>query len=386
MSSRTVIAAFLRREMILFLTGRGDLVVTLLLPAILAVVFGWALGNVSQPSEAPHVLVVQQDDSPEARWFVEYLAALPGMSVRVAPNGADEAPAPDKAVLIVLSGFARFVRAPAADAGSHVPLRLRVANARSDTATAIRAAIGATLAAFVAAERNGAWNAARGSPPSALRLPVSAPIPLEVVAGASQPSPYAHTLPGMAIFFVLFTGMTAAMNIERERRTSVWARIHAAPVSTPAVVTGLAGGVFLRCIIQLTVLLAFGAAAFGLWIRGGWLPVILTVAGTAALVAGFALLMAGIGRSEAQIHGVAQLIVIPVALLGGAVFPVDRFPAWLQPVARLTPVWWAVETIERATTGSLTAGWGLDAAVMVWLWALAVFLVGLLAFRVKMLE
>jgi lipooligosaccharide transport system permease protein len=57
---------------------------------------------------------------------------------------------------------------------------------------------------------------------------------------------------------------------------------------------------------------------------------------------------------------VFRLVVVPMFLFSGTFFPVDQLPNWLEPVARITPLWHAVELCRGATTGSL----GLGAALV----------------------
>jgi len=53
---------------------------------------------------------------------------------------------------------------------------------------------------------------------------------------------------------------------------------------------------------------------------------------------------------------VFRLVVVPMFLFSGTFFPVDQLPNWLEPVARITPLWHSVELCRGATTGSLSLG------------------------------
>jgi len=50
---------------------------------------------------------------------------------------------------------------------------------------------------------------------------------------------------------------------------------------------------------------------------------------------------------------VFRLIVVPMFLFSGTFFPVSQLPDALEPIARLTPLWHAVELCRGATTGTL---------------------------------
>jgi lipooligosaccharide transport system permease protein len=45
--------------------------------------------------------------------------------------------------------------------------------------------------------------------------------------------------------------------------------------------------------------------------------------------------------------------IVPLFLFSGTFFPIDQLPAWLQPVAWVSPLWHGVELCRGATTGSL---------------------------------
>jgi len=60
--------------------------------------------------------------------------------------------------------------------------------------------------------------------------------------------------------------------------------------------------------------------------------------------------------SDVSFPIVFRLIVVPMFLFSGTFFPVDQLPNWLEPIARITPLWHAVELCRGATTGSLSLG------------------------------
>ncbi|HET8621653.1 MAG TPA: ABC transporter permease [Acidimicrobiales bacterium] len=57
--------------------------------------------------------------------------------------------------------------------------------------------------------------------------------------------------------------------------------------------------------------------------------------------------------SDVSFPIVFRLVVVPMFLFSGTFFPVSQLPDGLEPVARLTPLWHAVELCRGATTGTL---------------------------------
>jgi lipooligosaccharide transport system permease protein len=48
--------------------------------------------------------------------------------------------------------------------------------------------------------------------------------------------------------------------------------------------------------------------------------------------------------------------MIPLFLFSGTFFPISQLPAWLRPVAYVTPLWHGVALCRGISLGSLTAG------------------------------
>ena len=48
--------------------------------------------------------------------------------------------------------------------------------------------------------------------------------------------------------------------------------------------------------------------------------------------------------------------VLPLFLFSGTFFPISQLPAWLRPLAVLSPLWHGVELARGATTGTLHLG------------------------------
>jgi lipooligosaccharide transport system permease protein len=56
---------------------------------------------------------------------------------------------------------------------------------------------------------------------------------------------------------------------------------------------------------------------------------------------------------EQSFPAIQRFIIVPLFLFGGAFYPVGQLPGWLQPVARVTPLWHGVELCRGAVVGRL---------------------------------
>ena len=52
---------------------------------------------------------------------------------------------------------------------------------------------------------------------------------------------------------------------------------------------------------------------------------------------------------------IMRFAIVPMFLFGGAFYPIDQLPGWLQPVAWVTPLWHGVELCRGVVLGSLGA-------------------------------
>jgi ABC-2 type transport system permease protein len=52
----------------------------------------------------------------------------------------------------------------------------------------------------------------------------------------------------------------------------------------------------------------------------------------------FGFVVSGIANSESAIPPLANIVTLPQFLLAGTFFPIDNFPAWLQPLCKILPL------------------------------------------------
>jgi hypothetical protein len=60
------------------------------------------------------------------------------------------------------------------------------------------------------------------------------------------------------------------------------------------------------------------------------------------------MMVAGLGRTEQAAAGVGWALLMPMAMLGGAMMPQGIMPPWLQTIGQVSPIKWAILGIEGA--------------------------------------
>lgn len=160
---------------------------------------------------------------------------------------------------------------------------------------------------------------------------------------------YAHSFGGMGLQFVLFMGIDAGIGLLLLRRSGLWSRLMASPLSRGQLLLARAlSAALLAFIILMGVFLA-ARLLFAVRIEGSF-PGFLTVAAAFSLfTAAFGILIAALGRTPEAARGLAILATLLLVMLGGGWVPAFVFPAWLQKITLAMPTRWAMDALDAVT-------------------------------------
>jgi ABC-2 type transport system permease protein len=174
----------------------------------------------------------------------------------------------------------------------------------------------------------------------------------------------ARLAPGLLGLTLLFAATSMeAIVITFERRVGALERLLLAPMRLSALLAGkvLGGMVFglvMGVVVLVGVLVAFGASGVNVLVLTGAM-----VLGAAAFSATGALVSVAVSEVfEAQT--LANTLRFPMMFLGGVFVPLAEMPGWLQVVARLLPLTYAIEALEIALHGGSPARAVLDLVVL----------------------
>ncbi len=135
-----------------------------------------------------------------------------------------------------------------------------------------------------------------------------------------------------------------------------WLRFYHGIVTTPIRAADVCGGYVLwqslRTAFSATVFLAIAAllgAIPSLW-------AVLAIPATALTAAAFCAPLCAFSvtqETDFSFPVIMRLGILPLFLFSGTFFPITELPNWLEPIARLSPLWHGVELARRATTGDV---------------------------------
>jgi ABC-2 type transport system permease protein len=168
---------------------------------------------------------------------------------------------------------------------------------------------------------------------------------------------YAHSFAGMGVQFILFLGVDMGIGILLARRSGIWNRLLAAPVSLKTLLLARAVSAAIIAFGLLCVMFAFAVAVFGVDITNplGFLGVAICFA---LLTASFGLLIAAFGKTPEAARGIGIFATLIMVMLGGAWVPSFMFPDWVQKVTLAVPTRWAIDGLDAMTWRGL----GMEAA------------------------
>jgi ABC-2 type transport system permease protein len=152
--------------------------------------------------------------------------------------------------------------------------------------------------------------------------------------------PIQYLTPGLLGWAIATSGtFSAALTLVTWRRKRILRRLRLSPISLTAIVAAPAAVTLTVALLQTAVFLAVATLPYyGLRLTGHWwisLPLVLT--GSIAFMS-IGLLTGSWAKTENAAQSAGQLIVLPMAFLSGAFFPLDNSPGWVRAVAQLMPL------------------------------------------------
>jgi len=166
-------------------------------------------------------------------------------------------------------------------------------------------------------------------------------IPLQAGQRAQRPTSTEQNVPGYTIFGVFFIVLTLASSFIQEKNDRTFQRILTAPLTKTALLVGKLLPYYLVNLIQIVLMFAVGVIIFDLYL-GSIAGLLLVSLALSAAANGLGLLVAALGRTEAQVNGLAVLLAIILSALGGMMVPVFVMPGFMQTLAQFTPHAWAL--------------------------------------------
>jgi ABC-2 type transport system permease protein len=417
----TALIALVRKDLILFLSDRRRLLISLVMPVVIGAFFGYLMGG-SGTKGTIDVALVQQDSSEIGAKIEKGLRAdatlhLTPMSLADARLAVTKGK--QSVAIVIPNGFGDAAGDAMFGAREKPQIRLLYDPSQTAVLAMVKGMLTQQVMQVVSSEmfngRRGAELADRGlrslenqdgEQARVLRELLGSVKKYQVAqqdsgtarqGGLSMPfttsdeqmksgpaavgySGYAHSFAGMAVQFILFMGIDMGIGVLLAKRDGVWNRVLAAPVSLTTVLLARAASTAVIAFGLLCAVFLIAVAGFGVHIASvaGFLCVAL---GFAVMTAAFGLLIAAFGKTPEAARGIAMIATLLMVMAGGAWMPSFLFPPWMQKVSLSMPTRWAVDGLDGVTW----RGFGMDVAgpAMVALFGFALVFAALAVFKFK---
>ena len=168
------------------------------------------------------------------------------------------------------------------------------------------------------------------------------------VAGELAESYSEFFFPGVALMLLLFGAIFSTITLIEDRAAGFLQGVMVAPVSRVSIVLGKVIGGTSIAVIQATIFLVLAPfAGFEMTVAR-----ILGLVGLFALVGvgftGLGFCVAWMSETVAGYHAIMSMVMLPLWLLSGALFPLERAAEWLRLAMLANPVTYAMQVIRGA--------------------------------------
>jgi ABC-2 type transport system permease protein len=194
-------------------------------------------------------------------------------------------------------------------------------------------------------------------PPLNASLPSTLPLNIQTTRlyGSADLKPLDFFAPIFIVyigFFLIF--LLTSVSVLRERTQGTMERLAASPVTRLEIVLGYMLGFGFFSVLQAIVLLIFTIFALQVNYTGNLLSIFVV---TLVLVIGavnLGIFLSAFARNELQAIQFIPIVIIPQVLLSGLLWPVQDMPGWLQVIARVMPLTYAVDAMTNVMIRGLS--------------------------------
>jgi ABC-2 type transport system permease protein len=161
--------------------------------------------------------------------------------------------------------------------------------------------------------------------------------------------PIQYLAPGLLGWAIASGGaFGAAITLVSWRQNKLLRRLRLAPVNVASVVLARVAVSIAVAMVQLVVFLAIATLPyFGLKLSASWwMAVPVVICGTLAFMA-IGLLVGSFAKTQQAATAVTNVIILPMAFLGGAFIPLDFAPAWIRSVSYAMPLRYLVTGMQN---------------------------------------
>lgn len=211
-----------------------------------------------------------------------------------------------------------------------------------------------------------------------------APVIINTLYNPQLKSAY-NFVPGiMGMIFILICAMMTSVSIVSEKETGTMDLLLVSPVRPPVIILGKIIPYFVLSCIILSLMLLLSYTILGLPFSANVINVVWVTILYIVLALGFGMLVSTIVSTQVTaliVSGI--LLMIPVLMLSGMIFPVDNMPVVLQWISCAIPARWYISAMRALMIQQLPVSGIITEVVVLAGMTLAVLVLTIRKFKIK---
>lgn len=192
-------------------------------------------------------------------------------------------------------------------------------------------------------------------------------------------------VPGiMGMIFILICAIMTSVSIVREKETGTMDLLLVSPVSPRTIILGKLVPYFMLSCVILTVMLVISYTVLGLPLSASIVSVVAVSLLYIILSLSFGLLVSTIANSQlTALIASAVVLMLPVIMLSGMIFPVDNMPVPLQAISCVIPARWYIAAMRKLMIQQLDFGYVMGETAILLAMTVVILMLAVKKFKSK---
>lgn len=331
-SNMAIFGSLVKKEALHIVRDTRTMVITIVMPLVLLLLFGFAIST--EVNDVRIVAVVDQHTEETRNLFEEFQVndyfsfigiTSPGEAEKMLRSGETDA------VLFVKNKAGKITAQVMADASNPT--------------------IAQSVTAYISGIVNGSG--------------IESSVLTHTLYNPQMKSSY-NFVPGiMGMIFILICAIMTSVSIVREKENGTMNLLLVSPIKPSTIILGkLVPYFFLSCVI-LAIMLLISYTLLGLPVSSSLINVVLLSFLYIILSLSFGLLVSTIADSQlTALIGSAVILMLPIIMLSGMIFPIDNMPVILQGISCIIPARWYIEAMKKLMIQQLDLSYILSEIVI----------------------
>ncbi|MGD6932758.1 MAG: ABC transporter permease [Candidatus Bathyarchaeia archaeon] len=173
--------------------------------------------------------------------------------------------------------------------------------------------------------------------------------------------------PGILAQSILFISIFYGITIIWERDLGIIHKFLVSPTPREALVLGKALSAGVRALSQVAIiyLLSILVGTDLIWNPLNLALVTVVAILTAALFSSLSMVIASLVKTRERFQGVGQLLTMPLFFASNAIYPISMMPTWLQIIATVNPLTYAVDALRSLMIAGGVSVYGIGVDLLV---------------------